>query len=99
LIALTIIDEATNWVEFALVKDIDSKQASSALDKTWFCRYPRPTEFTFDNGAEFIGQEFQELLHSYGITPKPTTAKNPQANGIIERVHLTMTNISTYRVS
>ncbi len=37
-----------------------------------------------------MGQEFQELLDSYGINPVPITVKNPQSNGVIERVHLTM---------
>jgi len=39
---------------------------------------------------EFVGQELQELLHSYGIKPVPTTVRNPRSNGVIERVHLTM---------
>jgi hypothetical protein len=30
---------------------------------------------------------FKYLCESYGITCKPTTVKNPQANGILERVH------------
>ena len=38
----------------------------------------------------FTGFEFQELLQSYGITPKPTTIKNPQANSFVERIHLTL---------
>ena len=43
-----------------------------------------------DNGSEFIGAEFQEMLHSFDITPVPTTVKNPQVNSLIERIHLTM---------
>ncbi len=30
---------------------------------------------------------FEYLCESYGITRKVTTVKNPQANGILERVH------------
>jgi hypothetical protein len=30
------------------------------------------------------------MLHSYGITIEPTSVKNPQANSMIERVHLSM---------
>jgi hypothetical protein len=37
-----------------------------------------------DNGKEFLGIEFQELLTSYSITSKPTTVKTPMANAIIE---------------
>jgi transposase InsO family protein len=44
----------------------------------------------YDNGKEFIGDEFQELLVSYDITPKPTTVKNPTAQAIVERLHLTL---------
>ena len=52
-----------------------------------------PRELSFDQGGEFTGSEFQELLDSYGIKPKPSTSRNPQSNGIIERVHLTLHNM------
>jgi hypothetical protein len=42
------------------------------------------------NGNEFIGQEIQELLESYGIKPVATTVQNPKSNGVIKKVHLTM---------
>jgi len=32
------------------------------------------------------------MLYKYGINPHPTTAKNPQANAICERLHLTIAN-------
>ena len=28
-----------------------------------------------------------ELIESFGVTPKPTTVKNPQANAFVERIH------------
>ena len=38
-----------------------------------------------------MGKEFQELLTSYGIEDtSPTTVKNPQANGMVEKMHLSM---------
>ena len=38
-----------------------------------------------------MGKEFQELLTSYGIEDtSPTTLKNPQANGMVEKMHLSM---------
>jgi len=46
-----------------------------------------------DNGSEFVSQEFQDVLCYYGIKDVPTTSKNPQANSIIEHVHLTMGNM------
>jgi hypothetical protein len=31
-----------------------------------------------------MGEEFQELLISYGIESKPTTVKNPTAQSLVE---------------
>ena len=59
----------------------------------WFCPYTRCKEFTYDNGGEFVGELFQELLHSYGVKSTPTTIKNPQANVLIERLRLTLANV------
>ena len=66
---------------------------AESFDREWLCRYPQPREFVHDQGTEFTGAEFQELLSSYGIKDKPITAKNPQANAICERVHLKLLNI------
>jgi len=63
-----------------------------AFDRSWLARYPRPLQVLHDNGSEFIGIEFQELLTSYGIHDLPTTIKNPTANSILERTHHVITN-------
>jgi hypothetical protein len=41
---------------------------------------------------EFVDNEFQELLFSYGIHDNATTIMNPTANSILERAHLVITN-------
>jgi hypothetical protein len=53
------------------------------------CRYPRPLHCITDNGNEFLGTKFQELLGSYSVQPIHTKIKNPQAN-FVERVHQTL---------
>ncbi len=50
------------------------------------CRYPRCHHLIYNSGSEFK-LHFECLCESYGITRKPTTVKNPQANGILEHVH------------
>lgn len=35
---------------------------------------------------------FKEMVANYGMKGKPSTTYNPQSNGIIERVHQTLTN-------
>jgi hypothetical protein len=88
--ALTIIDKATGWPEFAAIRNKTSYHIALLFDSTWLCRYPRPARVVYDNGGEFVGNEFQEMLQSYGIKPIATTIRNPKSNGVIERVHLTM---------
>ncbi len=51
---------------------------------------PQTAKVIHDNGNEFMGCEFQELLDSYGIEAKPTMVRNPTANAIVERIHSTL---------
>ena len=53
----------------------------------WFFHCPRPQIKINDNGGEFTGREFQELLMSYEIEKQPTTVLNPRSNGIKERMN------------
>ena len=87
--ALTIIDRATSWPELVAAASKDSQLIAELFDNEWLCRYPRPVRVIHDNGSEFIGVEFQEMLSSYGIKPEPTSVKNPRGNSIVERMHLT----------
>ena len=87
--ALTIIDRATSWPELVPTKTKESIEISEVFDSQWFCRYPRPVRVIHDNGNEFIGMEFQQMLSSYGIKSVATSVKNPRGNAIIERMHLT----------
>jgi transposase InsO family protein len=86
--ALTIIDKGTGWPEFVATRSKASQHIALLFDGVWLCRYPRPSRVIFDNWGEFTGGEFQELLHSYGVQPVPTTIRNPKSNGVVERVHL-----------
>lgn len=86
---VSIIDVTLKWIELHYYDTKKSYDVFKILDNEWLCRYPRPRFVIYDNGTEF-GKEFYDGLLSYGITPKPTTIKNPQANAFIERVHLTI---------
>jgi len=87
--ALTMICEATLWPEITRIKCGKSWHIAHAFDSTWLCRYPPTSVVVYDNGGEFCGVEFQELISSYSIKGVPTTVRNPQANGCLERMHLT----------
>ena len=62
-------------------------EAFRVFENTWLSRYPRPVRCVHDNGPEFRGHEFQFRCLDAGIEAKPTTASNPQSNGIVESVH------------
>jgi hypothetical protein len=93
LLVLSMIDPDTYWTELAVIPAKTSQIVAQTFDYKWLSRYPRPMECIHDNGSEFIGFEFQELLQSYGIKSIPTTVKNPQANAILERAHQTIANM------
>ena len=92
------IDLCTGWAEFTSITSASSLKVSKAFDRTWLTRYPRPHTVQHDNGPEFMGEEFQELLGSFGITSRPTTVKNPQAQAIVERIHLPLEEALRTRV-
>jgi hypothetical protein len=87
---LSMVDACSSWCELALIPTANSKSVAAQFDANWLCRYPRPSEVGHDNGNEFMGEEFQELLISYDIKSKPTTVKNPTAQSVVERLHLTL---------
>jgi hypothetical protein len=52
----------------------------------WLSRYLRCHYIIYDDGSEFK-LHFKYLCITYGVKCKPTTAKNPQANAILECLH------------
>jgi hypothetical protein len=91
--AVTMIDPATGWFEMHQYDDKRAISIANIAEQQWFCRYPWPTEVIFDRGNEFMGHEFREMLDTYGAKHKPISARNPQANAIVERVHQVLGNI------
>ena len=90
--AMTMLDPATGWFEITEIPNKQSISIANKFDQIWLCRYPRPQKCIYDNGKEFTGTEFTELLDSYNIKKCPTTIRNPSAN-MVERVHLTLGNM------
>ena len=93
--ACTMLDPATGWFEIHEVKHgATSDEIANIVEKCWLTRYPRPERATTDRGKEFIGPEFKDLmLNEYDIDWRTITARNPQANSMIERIHQTLGNI------
>jgi hypothetical protein len=89
-IAMTCIDPVLNLLEVGTVKDKTSEQVTKTFECLWLSRYLRPRTCVHDRGPEFVAHEFQTVLEDTGIGSRPTSARNPQSNGIIEQVHRTI---------
>ena len=88
-----MIDPATGWFELHQIPDTRSDTLANVVEQEWLCRYPWPSQITYDHHGSFIGKEFQSMIDDYGIKRKPITVRNPQANAICERVHEVIGNI------
>ena len=87
LCALTTIDIMTNLLEIEPIVTQTMAECAQAFENGWLSHYPRPAHVIHDQGLEFMGSAFQDLLHRARIKLVPMTASNPQGNSIIEAVH------------
>jgi hypothetical protein len=69
--------------------DKSSVQISNQVYKTWFSRYPCCQYLKYDNGIEFK-LHFPSLCDTYGIKRKPISVNKPQANAILEGIHVSL---------
>jgi hypothetical protein len=70
-----------------------SEQVTKTFEHLWLSRYPQPRTCVHDLGPEFVAHEFQTVLEDTGIGSWPTSAQNPQSNGIIKQVHHMITAV------
>ena len=87
--ALTCIDTVSNLVELIRLEHLDAAATCDYIDQAWMCRYPWPKRVVHDGGPEFK-REFQDHMEKRGVQTVQTTSHNPTANGICERMHLTV---------
>ena len=82
--ALTVIDPVTNLLEIYRLQEKSAYHVGQQLENSWLAQYPHPVWCIHDQGPEFKGASFQQILTNNGIENKPTTVKNPQSNAICE---------------
>ena len=81
------MDTATNLLEIEPLRTKTALECAKAFDNGWLARYPRPVRVIHDEGSEFTGSAFQDLLACTRIKSSPATSRNPQGNSVIEAVH------------
>ena len=92
-----MIDPATGWIKIAEIPSKRTYIVADVIKRTWFSRYPRPTQVVMNRLSEFMPEFMPEsskmITRDYGVKKKTITTCNPQANAIVERVHQTIGNI------
>jgi transposase InsO family protein len=97
-LALNCVDRVTGLAELIRIDNKESAHVADKFAECWLSQYPCPIVCCHDDGGEFTGWEFQKLISDFGIKDKPTTSRNPAANGICERMHRQIGNVLRIKV-
>jgi len=85
-------DVATKYVVLTRAKGETAEAASDILMEI-SSRFGRPRQVTTDRGRDFISRLFMTVCGNLFIDFKPVAVKQPQANGMVERVNKTVLHI------
>ena len=90
-----MIDPLTGCLKITQYNNKRVISIANLVETTWMSRYPRPMEIMYDQGKQFIGNEFRKPLieMEYGITAKPSTLRNITSNKILEHIHQVLVNL------
>jgi hypothetical protein len=81
---------ATGWFEIAELQRGRADCVANLLERTWFSRYPWPTEAICDHRKQVMAEVITTIRDEHGIIQKPKTTRNPQANAMVERPNQTL---------
>ena len=90
VLAITIFDITSTLSETVRIDNKSAAHCAMHVENTWLARYPKPLRCIHDQGNEFVGLHFQNMLLLNCIKPIPISVKNPQANAVCERMHKTV---------
>ena len=84
---LTICDRLSRYIQIVPLKNMLAEEVTKAFFSSWVCTFGIPEAILSDQGTQFEGKIFTNLMNLLKIHKKRTTAYRPQANGLIERQH------------
>ena len=84
---LTLIDRFSRWPAAVPLKDISTESVVNAFAHGWISSFGIPETITTDRGSQFTSAMWTQLMNTWGIQHKTTTAYHPEANGLVERLH------------
>ena len=87
---IAFIDDCSRYVVHWEVIDEKTSIASALALAHALEKAPKPKMITIDNGGEFIGKEFQDVMNEKSIECFRTHPYTPEENGKVERFWLTL---------
>ncbi len=87
---LTVIDNATHWLQVVPLANIRASTVMNAFLKHWIYVFGPPARVHSDCGTQFTSTVFDELMRHFGIRKTHTTGYCLQGNSLVERVHRTL---------
>ena len=89
--ALVVVDHNSKWMNVVPLSSKTSSSVALAFERKVLPVLPRrPDKVLSDNGPEFVGAAFNQLIDSYGIEHIYTTPNRPPSNGLVERTNRTL---------
>ena len=81
---LVVVDYFTKWIETEPLATITSARVESFTFKTIICRFGIPAVIVIDNGTQFTGSPFKDLLQGLQIRHHFSSVEHPKTNGQAE---------------
>ena len=91
--AVVFIDYLTKWPEVFATSDQTSLTIAELLVEHVISRHGVPSELLSDRGTAFLSKLMLDAYKLMGIRKSNTTAYHPQTDGLVERFHLTLTDM------
>ena len=82
---LHLVDDATNYIAVAIIKDKKKNIVVDKIFKIWLTYFGASKKFHSDYGDEFANEVFQEMNEKFGIETSATPGESPFGNGKVER--------------
>lgn len=89
---LTIIDWFSRYAEAVPLKEQSAEETARAFVDTLILRHGAPERVLTDQGRNFTSELFRVVCKRLGIRKLQTTAYHPEGNGLVERLHRTLTD-------
>ncbi|KAI9118379.1 hypothetical protein K1719_010711 [Acacia pycnantha] len=81
---IVAVDYFTKWIEAEPLTTISSARVQRFVEVNIITRFGAPAEIVTDNGTQFTGVGFRDLIYEYGIQHHFASVEHPQSNGQAE---------------